>query len=125
MTNDLLLFQYVPPDYNAGYSSGGFMGNSLVDGQVQTGSQQQFLIRNCDAEGGSPQGNWNMVYVGTAGAPDGHCGNYDGQQPNVVVGATPTVSQFTSVRFSRSTHSSGKARRSLINQSRPYCGSRY
>ncbi|WP_329172172.1 adenylyl cyclase [Streptomyces sp. NBC_01477] len=50
------------------WSSGGFLADSVVDGQVESGSQQQWLSRNdtFDSWTGS---NWNMVFVGTQGAP--------------------------------------------------------
>ena len=53
---------------DGGWSSGGFLADSKVDGQVKSGSQQQWLTRN--SELGSWTGaNWNMVFVGTHGAP--------------------------------------------------------
>ena len=53
---------------DGGWSSGGFLADSKVDGQVRSGSQQQWLTRN--SELGSWAGaNWNMVFVGTHGAP--------------------------------------------------------
>ncbi|WP_327270735.1 adenylyl cyclase [Streptomyces sp. NBC_01218] len=50
------------------WSSGGFLADSLVDGQVESGSQQQWLSRN-DTFGSWNGSNWNMVFVGTGGAP--------------------------------------------------------
>jgi len=51
-----------------GYSSGGYIGDSKVDGQVQSGSQQQWFSRNCSF--GSWSGfAWNMVFAGVQGAP--------------------------------------------------------
>ncbi|WP_207221198.1 hypothetical protein [Pseudoduganella lutea] len=51
-----------------GYSSGGFIANSRIDGQVQSGSQQQWYTR--DSAIGSWAGSvWNMVFSGVAGAP--------------------------------------------------------
>jgi len=53
---------------DGGWSSGGFLADSKVDGQVNSGSQQQWLTRN--SELGSWTGsNWNMVFVGTGHAP--------------------------------------------------------
>jgi hypothetical protein len=53
---------------DGGWSSGGFLADSKVDGQVRSGSQQQWLTRN--SELGSWTGsNWNMVFVGTQNAP--------------------------------------------------------
>ncbi|MFJ1585182.1 RICIN domain-containing protein [Streptomyces sp. NPDC088197] len=53
---------------DGGWSSGGFISDSKIDGQIQSGSQQQFLTK--DTEMGSWSGsNWNMVFVGDKGAP--------------------------------------------------------
>jgi hypothetical protein len=56
--------------WDGGYSSGGFIANSKVDGQVNSGSQQQFLSRNTDWASWAG-GNWNMVFVGAARPPSG------------------------------------------------------
>lgn len=50
------------------WSSGGFLADSVVDGQVESGSQQQWLSRN-DTFGSWTGANWNMVFVGVQGAP--------------------------------------------------------
>ena len=56
--------------WDGGWSSGGFLADSQVDGQVNSGSQQQWLSRN--AEWGSWTGhNWNMVFVGVNHPPSG------------------------------------------------------
>ncbi|WP_330455254.1 MULTISPECIES: RICIN domain-containing protein [unclassified Streptomyces] len=53
---------------DGGWSSGGFISDSKIDGQIQSGSQQQFLTKNTKM--GSWSGsNWNMVFVGDQGAP--------------------------------------------------------
>ena len=46
--NDLNLFEYQPPATAAGYSSGGYIANSKVNGDIRFGSQQQFCVRNVD-----------------------------------------------------------------------------
>src|SRR5258706_1080093 len=49
-----------------GWSSGGFLADTKVDGQVSSGSQQQYISRNdqfCSWTGS----NWNMVFVGVSG----------------------------------------------------------
>ena len=51
-----------------GYSSGGFIANSRIDGQVQSGSQQQWYTRD-SAIGNWAGSVWNMVFSGVAGAP--------------------------------------------------------
>lgn len=51
-----------------GYSSGGYIADSVIDGQVQSGSQQQWYSR--DSVFGSWSGSvWNMVFSGVQGAP--------------------------------------------------------
>jgi ricin-type beta-trefoil lectin protein len=51
-----------------GFSSGGYIADTNVTGQVRSGSQQQFLTR--DSTIGSWTGsNWNMVFAGVRGAP--------------------------------------------------------
>ncbi|HZE40518.1 MAG TPA: hypothetical protein VE172_17080, partial [Stackebrandtia sp.] len=55
---------------DGGWSSGGLLADSKVDGQVRSGSQQQWLSRN--AEFGDWSGsNWNMVFVGVDNPPSG------------------------------------------------------
>jgi hypothetical protein len=51
-----------------GYSSGGYIADSKIDGQVQSGSQQQWYSR--DSMFGSWAGSvWNQVFSGVQGAP--------------------------------------------------------
>jgi len=55
---------------NRGWASGGWMSDTLVDGNVDSGSQQQWISRN--SEWGSWTGsNWNMVFVGVPNPPQG------------------------------------------------------
>jgi hypothetical protein len=55
---------------NRGWASGGWMSDTLVDGNVDSGSQQQWISRN--SEWGSWTGaNWNMVFVGVPDPPQG------------------------------------------------------
>ncbi|WP_279339851.1 RICIN domain-containing protein [Sphaerisporangium perillae] len=71
---------------DGGWSSGGFISDSKIDGQVQSGSQQQWLSRN--AQWGSWTGsNWNMVFVGVTGAPS----NSFPYPPYTTVSTTPVV----------------------------------
>lgn len=54
-----------------GWSSGGFLADSKIDGQVSSGSQQQWLSRN--SEWGSWSGSvWNTVFVGDTNSPPQH-----------------------------------------------------
>src|SRR6184192_2821041 len=61
---DLVLHQ------NHGWASGGWMSDSLVDGNVDSGSQQQWISRNCDWKSWTGA-NWNMVFVGVVHPPEG------------------------------------------------------
>jgi hypothetical protein len=55
---------------NHGWASGGWMSDTLVDGNVDSGSQQQWIARN--SQWGSWTGsNWNMVFVGDVSPPSG------------------------------------------------------
>jgi hypothetical protein len=62
------------------------MADTKVDGQVVSGSQQQWYSRN--SEFGSWNGGvWNMVFQGVSGAP---AANYP-NPPHTVIGQTPVV----------------------------------
>jgi hypothetical protein len=52
---------------DGGWSSGGFIADSLVDGTTDSGTQQQFLTRNVDQNWTGH--NWNMVFVGDGNPP--------------------------------------------------------
>lgn len=53
-----------------GWASGGWMSDTLVDGNVDSGTQQQWISRN--SEWSSWTGaNWNMVFVGVPHPPAG------------------------------------------------------
>eukprot|EP00927_Polykrikos_kofoidii_P072722 TRINITY_DN68806_c0_g1_i1.p1 TRINITY_DN68806_c0_g1~~TRINITY_DN68806_c0_g1_i1.p1 ORF type:complete len:590 (+),score=78.93 TRINITY_DN68806_c0_g1_i1:53-1771(+) len=54
--------------------SGGYVGNLKVTGQVNFTMQQQWIMRNCEIEGGmsyfqDPPRSVNFVFVGTPGSP--------------------------------------------------------
>ncbi|AVT31819.1 MULTISPECIES: discoidin domain-containing protein [unclassified Plantactinospora] len=69
-----------------GWSSGGLMADTKIDGTVVSGSQQQWYSRN--SEFGSWNGSvWNMVFTGVAGAPAPHFPN----PSHTVVAQTPVV----------------------------------
>ena len=53
-----------------GWASGGWMSDSLVDGNVDSGSQQQWISRNCEWKSWTGA-NWNMVFVGVVHPPEG------------------------------------------------------
>src|SRR5258708_38897321 len=73
-------------DQDVGWSSGGWMSDILVDGNVTSGPQQQWTARN--RQWGSWSGsNWNMVFVGDTNAP---AGNWP-SPPYTKVSQTPIV----------------------------------
>ena len=53
---------------DGGWSSGGFISDSKIDNQVNSGGQQQWFTRNSQL-GSWTGGGWNMVFVGTGNAP--------------------------------------------------------
>ncbi|ANN20000.1 coagulation factor 5/8 type domain-containing protein [Amycolatopsis orientalis] len=71
---------------DGGWSSGGWMSDSKVDGQVRSGSQQQWISRNSQF-GGWTGSNWNMVFAGVDGAPATSFPN----PPYTTVNTTPVV----------------------------------
>jgi hypothetical protein len=71
---------------DGGWSSGGYISDSKIDGQIRSGSQQQWYTR--DSQIGSWAGsNWNMVFTGVAGSP----GNTYPNPPYTTVANTPVV----------------------------------
>jgi hypothetical protein len=69
-----------------GWSSGGLMADTKVDGAVVSGSQQQWYSRN--SEFGSWNGSvWNMVFQGVTGAPPPNFPN----PSHTVIAQTPVV----------------------------------
>ncbi|GAA4570124.1 RICIN domain-containing protein [Planotetraspora kaengkrachanensis] len=71
---------------DGGWSSGGWISDSKIDGQVNSGSQQQWLTRNSQI--GSWAGeNWNIVFAGVTGAPATTFPN----PSYTTVGTTPVV----------------------------------
>lgn len=69
-----------------GWASGGWMSDSRVDGNVDSGSQQQWISRNAEWRSWTGS-NWNMVFVGVDHPPAG-----DWPEPSYTrVAATPVV----------------------------------
>jgi chitodextrinase len=64
---ELHLFDF-DNNWNAGWASGGFLADSLVDGLVVPASQQQWFSRNSKWSGWN-NAVWNMVFVGSNNAP--------------------------------------------------------
>ena len=61
---DLVLHQH------GGWASGGWISDSLIDGNTDSGSQQQWISRNSEWRSWTGS-NWNMVFVGMVHAPEG------------------------------------------------------
>jgi hypothetical protein len=70
-----------------GWASGGLIADSRIDGVTVSGSQQQFLTRNSDLNGGWNGSVWNMVFVGTNGSPPQNFPN----PSHTVVANTPQI----------------------------------
>lgn len=69
-----------------GWSSGGVLADSKIDGVVSSGSQQQWISRNSDW-GRWNGGNWNMVFVGCPNPPEGEWP----KAPYTVIEKTPII----------------------------------
>jgi len=89
---DLQLSQFVE-GVGMGYASGGFLGNVRVEGLTQAASQQQYFMRNAAIIGDMTGGVWNLVFVGTLGAPASHCSRSSGMAGTVTVDATPVIAE--------------------------------
>ena len=81
---NMTLDDYTSGNTSSNWSSGGYIGDSRISGQINSGTQQQFLTRNT-AMGGWTGSNWNMVFVGDSGAPGQSFPTYTN------VSATPTL----------------------------------
>lgn len=53
-----------------GWASGGWMADSVIDGNTDSGTQQQWITRNSEWKSWTGS-NWNMVFVGVPQAPSG------------------------------------------------------
>jgi Ricin-type beta-trefoil lectin domain len=73
---------------DSGWASGGFIGDSVVTGQVNSETQQQYISRN-DQFGSWTSSSWNMVFVGDTGVP----GQSFPSPPDTTVGSTPTIDE--------------------------------
>ena len=77
---DLVLHQ------NRGWASGGWISDSLIDGNTDSGSQQQWISRNSGWRSWTGS-NWNMVFVGMVHPPEGAWPN----PPFTTIAQTPIV----------------------------------
>ncbi len=71
---------------DGGWASGGLFADTKVDGQVNSGTQQQWLTRNSQL-GSWTGSNWNMVFVGSQGVP----GTSFPNPPYTTVGQAPVT----------------------------------
>jgi len=55
---------------NGGWASGGWFSDTLIDGNVAAGPQQQWMSRNTEWHSWTGA-NWNMVFVGVPNPPEG------------------------------------------------------
>ncbi len=85
---NLVLDDETSGNTTSNWSSGGFIGDSVVSGQVNSGTQQQFLMRN-DQLGSWAGANWNMVFVGSSGVP----AQSFPSPPYTTVAQTPTADE--------------------------------
>jgi hypothetical protein len=72
---------------DGGWSSGGFIADSVVDQGINSGTQQQWFTRNSKL-GWWSGANWNMVFTGVTGAP---AASSWPNPPYTVVAQTPLV----------------------------------
>jgi hypothetical protein len=56
--------------HQKGWASGGWMSDTLIDGDVDAGPQQQWISRNSEWKSWTGS-NWNMVFVGIPNPPEG------------------------------------------------------
>ncbi|EFM09962.1 coagulation factor 5/8 type domain protein [Paenibacillus curdlanolyticus YK9] len=72
--------------WNAGWASGGYIADSIIDKTIVPASQQQFFSRN-NQYATWTNGLWNMVFVGDSNPPQGTFP----EQPYTVVDQTPVM----------------------------------
>lgn len=71
---------------DGGWSSGGYTADCVVEGRINSGSQQQWFTRNSEL-GGWDGGVWNMVFVGVKNPPAGEWP----KKPYTVIEQAPLV----------------------------------
>jgi hypothetical protein len=80
------------------WASGGFIADSELNGKVESGSQQQYIVRNTNiGSGGWTNGVWNQVFSGDPGAPAQSFGttpvSAGGPQPYTTLATSPTTEE--------------------------------
>jgi hypothetical protein len=71
---------------DGGWASGGWMSDTLIDGEVAAGPQQQWISRNSEWRSWTGS-NWNMVFVGVPNPPEGEWPN----PPYTKIAKTPII----------------------------------
>ena len=71
---------------SGGWASGGFLADTLVDGTVDAGSQQQWFARNSRWKAWTG-GQWNIVFMGTDNPPQGTWP----ERPYTAIPKTPVI----------------------------------
>ncbi len=71
---------------SGGWASGGWMSDTLIDGNVAAGPQQQWISRNSEWHSWTGA-NWNMVFVGVPNPPEGEWP----EPPYTKIAQTPIV----------------------------------
>ena len=83
-------------DGSPDYASGGYIGDSELNGTVTNGSQQQYFTQNTNISSWS-NGVWNQVFCGDPGAPaqsfSGTSGDSGGTAPYTTLSSCPTSEQ--------------------------------
>ena len=83
-------------DGSPDYASGGYIGDSNLNGTVTNGSQQQYFTQNTDITSWS-NGVWNQVFCGDPGAPaqsfSSTSGDSGGTAPYTTLSTCPTSEQ--------------------------------
>lgn len=88
---DMVLHQH------RGWASGGWMSDTRVNGNVDSGSQQQWISRNTEWKSWTGS-NWNMVFVGCTNPP---AGNWP-QPPYTKISRVPTETEKPYIRLNAS-----------------------
>jgi hypothetical protein len=82
---------------NHGWASGGWMSDDLIDGNVGSGTQQQWISRNSEWSSWTGS-NWNMVFIGINHPPTGEWPT----PPYTKIAQTPIVREKPFLEVDRS-----------------------
>jgi hypothetical protein len=67
---NMTLDDYTSGNSTSNWSSGGYIGDSRISGQINSGTQQQYLFQDTQM-GGFSGSNWNLVFAGDTGGVPG------------------------------------------------------